>query len=771
MEQVTPQKHIETTPPIKTVEDLWNAILNDPDKTESFHKYIEEKYELQSKDEILNVSHVELSKLKDDIQGNESNFDNLWAFVYEDYMETKLETKGLDWVSLDLVMNWINTPRLNEIKQEFEVYFDNAFKKYDFISLSQKELFKISIVNKLLDSQLSSVWTDMMWSFSKKVTWATKHLQEWEYSEAISSVTDTSEFSEWSDIMKSSLDACMKTYTDKLDTIKQLIQSTYPNLSDTQLQNVFSNISEFKDPSFIENNIENFDITSIDFTKSEELNTELNTENIENIKKYILNSRENISDVADKLSQWDKMQEVVLDLISDKNFWGAMKGFLSILMKLSIIGDMIATFLWLDKKDPMGSLEKLSWKYNFFNWLLDQWQSESKNWEEEGKWVFKNINFWEQGFQENKWIIEKIMNELPQLDEKTLAQFWQDSFSKDWLKIKWVSLKFQGLKNSDNFENGVMKQWVLNDLLQQGFSNYENDLWALEVAEKQKIQAEKDAVKKSKVTELENKKTESAESILEKTTSIWRLSTMLDYSEMSNIDDWDDIFNIWDITAISLSEIKSAKNPQDAVKLIEEELWDEISEENKLQIATLCNQIILYLTHKNLDKDIETIWDLYDNSSDKSKEFFEYVSWKITLEKKELEWLQEKDQKLVDQLAKLWVKSTQEEMLAKSLLFIEEGKLSEWVKFWDNIMIYNPKNWQLSVGDINYQLYYWDNNENNFSEITIDKWLVSFNVWIIKNTANKISVLSFLQSTILSKDTEWVFISWNNKITLKIETA
>jgi hypothetical protein len=367
--------------------------------------------------------------------------------------------------------------------------------------------------------------------------------------------------------------------------------------------------------------------------------------------------------------------------------------------------------------------------------------------------------------------LKKIMNELPQIDEKTLAQFWQDSFSKDWLKIKWVSLKFQGLKNSDNFENGVMKQWVLNDLLQQGFSNYENDLWALEVAEKQKIQAEKDAVKKSKVTELENKKTESAESILEKTTSIWRLSTMLDYSEMSNIDDWDDIFNIWDITAISLSEIKSAKNPQDAVKLIEEELWDEISEENKLQIATLCNQIILYLTHKNLDKDIETIWDLYDNSSDKSKEFFEYVSWKITLEKKELEWLQEKDQKLVDQLAKLWVKSTQEEMLAKSLLFIEEGKLSEWVKFWDNIMIYNPENWQLSVGDINYQLYYWDNNENNFSEITIDKWLVSFNVWIIKNTANKISVLSFLQSTILSKDTEWVFISWNNKITLKIETA
>jgi hypothetical protein len=35
--------------------------------------------------------------------------------------------------------------------------------------------------------------------------------------------------------------------------------------------------------------------------------------------------------------------------------------------------------------------------------------------------VFKKINE----------LLKKIMNELPQIDEKTLAQFWQDSFSKD----------------------------------------------------------------------------------------------------------------------------------------------------------------------------------------------------------------------------------------------------------------------------------------------------------------------------------------------------
>lgn len=764
MDNFETKNDVEVTSWIKTIEDLSKSILNDPDRTESFHKFIEEKYWLQSSQEILNVTHNELEDLKNEVQSGNTDFENIWKLVYEDYIETQLETKGLESVNLNIITQGINTPRLNEIKQNFEAYFDDAFNGYDFISPSQKELFKISIANKLLDSQMSSIWTSMMWGLNEKITWAATKLQEWEYSEAISSFTDTSKFSEWSDMMKVSLDATMKNYTDKLDSIKQLIQDKYANLNVNQLQNVFSNINEFKDPLFIENNIENFDITTIDFTQTEEFNTEINTENI---KEYILNSRENISEVADKLSQWDKMQEVVLDLISDKNFWGAMKGFLGILMELPIIGDMISIFLWLDKKDPMGSLEMLSWKYNFFNWLLEQGLSESKNWKEEWKWIFENINFWEQGFQENKWIIEKIMKQLPQLDEKSLSQFWQDSFSKDWLELKWVHLKFEWLEDSDNFENWVMKQWVLNDLLQQWFINYENDLGSLEIAEKQKEQDEKDKIKTEKITELEKNKTESEKNIFDKNSTISTLSSLLNYSDMSHIDDWDDIFNIWDITDIPLSEIMSLKNPQDAVKLIEEQLWDNISKENKWQITELCNQIILYLTHKNLDKDIETIWDLYDNSSEKSKEFFEYVSWKIEREKKELKGLQWEDKNIIDKLTKLWVQPTQAEKLASELLFIEEWKLSEWVKFWDNSVKYNSENWELLVWDINYQLFYNGQTDNIFSDISVNEWIVTFYVLWQEKKATKFSVLKFLQDTLLSEEKESIFISWDNKITLK----
>lgn len=764
MTQVETQKHLNVSTSIKTVEDLSKSILNDPDKIQSFHKFIEEKYELQSKDEILNVSHDELSKLRNDIQASESNFDNLWAFVYDDYMETQLETRGLEWVSLNVVTKGIENPRLNEIKQEFEAYFDNVFKKYDFISPSQKELFKISIVNKLLDSQMSSVWTDMMWNFSNKVTWATKHLQEWEYSEAISSVTDTSEFSEWSDIMKSSLDACMKTYTDKLDTIKQLIQSTYPTLSIAQLQNIFSNISEFKDPSFIENNIESFDITTIDFSKSEEFNTEINTENI---KEYILNSRENISDVADKLSQWDKMQEVVLDLISDKNFWWAMKGFLGILMKLPIIGDMISTFLWLDKKNPMGSLEKLSWKYNFFNWLLNQWQVESKNWKGEWKWVFKDINFWEQNFQENKSVIEKIMSELPNLDEKSLAKFWQDSFSKDGVKIKWVSLRFQGLENSDNFENWVMKQWILNDLLKQGFSNYENDLWELDLIEQQKEQEKKEQEKNKKIMWLEDDKKQLTTSIVNANSNILWLSSILNESDLSNIEDWDDWFNIWDITDITLSDIKKSNTPEDAVKLIETQIWDDISEINKPQILELCNQIILYLSQNNIHKDIETIGDLFDESLDVSKDFFEYIKSNITLQKSELEQLQQEEDSIAKELDVLWVQPTREEKLAKSLLFIQEWTLSEWIQFWEYTLQYNPDNWELLLWDIKYKIFYNNSVDNIFSDMFVDKWMVTFNVWWIEKKAPKLAVLMFLHDSILSTETESIFKSKDSEITLQ----
>jgi len=530
----------EVSKNITTIEELWNKILNDPDKSESFHKFIESKYGLESKWEILNVTQLELEWLKKEIEWWNQDFDNIWKKVYEEYLETSLESKWLEFLDLDMLTQWEESPRLWDIKNQFEWYFDEKFSRYDFISNWQKELFKISIANKLINSQALWIWENILWGFEKTVTNVSEKLVKWEYSQAIDKISNTTNIKESWDIITQALNSNMQIYTSQLNSIEWYIQENHSDLNSNQLQNIFSNIDSFKDPKYLENQFDTFDIKTVDFSKIDTFNSDVN---VDNLKEYILQSKDNIHEKAKMLSKWDKVQEMVLDLIWDENFWWAMKWFLWLLMNLPVIWNMISTFLWLNQNDPMWSLEKLSWKYNFFEWLILQW----KNGNEEGKWVFKNIDFWKQGFHENKWVIEKIMDKIPQLNPKSISKFWQDWFSENWYELKWINIKFKGLDNPDNFTNWVLKQWVLNDILQEAMVKYENDIWALEIKEQQLEQSKVDKIKEDKINSLESNRSALNEEIHEKNDKIILLWNILNYSEMSNIDDWDDWFNIWDI--------------------------------------------------------------------------------------------------------------------------------------------------------------------------------------------------------------------------------
>jgi hypothetical protein len=246
---------------------------------------------------------------------------------------------------------------------------------------------------------------------------------------------------------------------------------------------------------------------------------------------------------------------------------------------------------------------------------------------------------------------------------------------------------------------------------------------------------------------------------------------------MMEIDDWDDWFNVWDITDISLSEIKKSKNIDEAMSWIQQEIWDKISKEDIIYITELVSKIKEYYEINSLHNDIETIWDLFDLSESKSKGFFDYIKSNIIQLNERNAQLSE-DQKTNDKL--LWDLLNQwdlveelsvEETLAKELWSIGEWNLSEGLKFWDKIIKYNPDNWELLVWDINYQLYYWDDKDNNFSEITLDKGMVNFQVSLMDNRVNKFSVIKFLQDSILSNKAASIFTSWDNKITLKKQTA
>ena len=102
MSQIEAQKINTNWESIKTVQQLSQRILNDPEKKESFHKFIEQKYWLQSHQEILNLTHDELQDFKNQVQSWNPNFENIWERVYQDYMETQLENKQVEGVNLDL---------------------------------------------------------------------------------------------------------------------------------------------------------------------------------------------------------------------------------------------------------------------------------------------------------------------------------------------------------------------------------------------------------------------------------------------------------------------------------------------------------------------------------------------------------------------------------------------------------------------------------------------------------------------------------------------
>ena len=758
--ETNPGNLSEVSKNITTIEELWNKILNDPDKSESFHKFIESKYGLESKWEILNVTQLELEWLKKELEWWNQDFDNIWKKIYEEYLETSLESKWLESLDLDILTQWEESQRLWDIKNQFEWFFDEKFSRYDFISNSQKELFKISIANKLINSQALWMWENILWGFEKTVTNVSEKLVKWEYSQAMDQISNTTNIKESWDIITQALNSNMEAYISQLNSIEWFIHENHSDLNSNQLQNIFSNIDSFKDPKYLENQFDTFDIKTVDFSKIDTFNSDVN---VDNLKEYILQSKDNIHEKAKMLSKWDKVQEMVLDLIWDENFWWAMKWFLGFLMDLPVIWNLISTFLWLNQNDPMWSLEKLSWKYNFFEWLISQW----KNGNEEGKWVFKNIDFWKQSFQENKWVIENIMDEIPQLNPKSINKFWQDWFSENWYELKWVNIKFKGLDNPDNYTNWILKQWVLNDILQEAMVKYKNDIWVLEIKQQQLEQSKADKIKEDKINSLESNRSALNEEIHEKNDKIILLWNILNYSEMSNIDDWDDWFNIWDITDISLIDIKNAKNWENALNIIQENIWDDILGSNKKQILELTTLILDYLSVNNLEKDIKTIWDLYDYSSDKSKWFFDFVSWRIQSNKSELENLIVQEKNISTDLENLWIEKTLEEKIATSLLSIEEGSIWETVKFWEYSLDYNASNWELIVWDLRYTIYFWDKIENNFSNIIVNKWTVDFSVYWQSVSVNKMSVIDFLSKSIMNKSDINIFESWDNKITLK----
>ena len=759
------EHHLES---INKVEDIASAILNSPEQTELFHKFIEQKYGLESTQKIHNVTKNELKDLRSELweANQQENFAALWKFVYEEVIEDQINKDIEKATSIENIVDGFDSNRLTDMQKLFESYTDQKFWNYDFLSWTQLNLLKLSIVDNFASSSFLELamnsWGDFKWEI-QEAFWL---LQEWEYSDALSQAKNGfSNFKESGDSLKRTLDNFLFPYELKLSEIDAYIKEKAPNLSIEEKKNIFSNIELFNNPKMLSEGVTSFDVTSIDFS-----NIQLNKNGIDTdiLKEFMVNSKEKIWNLASKLNEWDAAQNALLGLMDNELTGSVVKELLGFALKLPIVWKMLAVFLWIDPENPSESLDWLTLQYSTHKTLLDLWKTETKSGEAiKWEWVFENIDLWKQDFQTNKENINKILDLTWLQDKSELKQFWLDSFSKKWVEINGVLLKFEWLHDKDNFENGILKENYLSKILKQWLNKYEVQKEKLLIEkERQKIAEEEQKIQLS-ITQSSTELVNKGQEIVDLSQDIENISFLKNKENMQKIAEWDDWFNIWDVSDIKISEIITAESIEE---LLKKSIWEEVSqieEYHLLQLSLLQKYLQEYSKEHSLWNDISTLNDLYEWRSVESKEFFQYLDWEIKNKESLIAEIKSDQSEIVRKLETLNVWVSPDILLKQDLLDLASWDLSEW-------MVYN-KNWDVVKFDKDLQeLQLWNNtfvisNSGwfNFDKINIIEWWIEFTVAGRDILVWKMKVIDFLISAQNSEEQIETLVIWDKSVTLE----
>jgi hypothetical protein len=236
---------------------------------------------------------------------------------------------------------------------------------------------------------------------------------------------------------------------------------------------------------------------------------------------------------------------------------------------------------------------------------------------------------------------------------------------------------------------------------------------------------------------------------------------------MQKIAEWDDWFNIWDVSDIKISEIITGESIEE---LLKKSIWEEVSqieEYHLLQLFLLQKYLQEYSKEHSLWNDISTLNDLYEWRSVESKEFFQYLDWEIKNKESLIVEIKSDQSEIVRKLETLNVWVSPDILLKQDLLDLASWDLSEW-------MVYN-KNWDVVKFDKDLQeLQLWNNTfviSNsvwfNFDKINIIEWWIEFTVAGRDILVSKMKVIDFLISAQNSEEKIETLVIWDKSVTLE----
>lgn len=664
--------------------------------------------------------------------------------LYKEYVEKGLKEWKAEVVSLDALTKSIDSPRIDDLKKEFEKIINPILDKYDYLDIQTKDFIKIWMINSILKSPVWEIWESLIW-------WI------WIYIQKLSNIDPENLSSLWEAFKENPKDSwrtltleekfweILWNYTKKFDEIQEKLK-TNPSLTPEQKQNIISHIDWFRNPALVETGINWLDVSKIDVTKTTKNKNPLDTKAI---SEYMVNSREKILDLSKKLNLWDKAWDTIYGLMEGWGMvWEWVQKIIEVILKIPFIGKFFAMFLWLNP-DPKKAIEELrenASNFKYISSLKSLWVSKDKEWKTiEWKEPFKNIDLSEVNFNSVKNEIKEVKAIFWETKDEDLSSKWQSAFTNWYIKDD-ITLKFD-LWNKKEWKLSSQEfKKILNDWLEKFNKDKENKK-AKEETEKRETELKE---KTEQISQIDTDK--NALQLLSWVTINWLSDTawMWDYNDFKNIKFAEISWN----TDVDIVLKKAIWEWWQAWIISHESDYDKLSDNVRKVLKKAIEFIKEFINtweNKKLFYSQTTISNIINNS-----QFKEFIESKKTQKETELKWLI----------------SAQEKHGFANLVWTEiwrinsETKLSKWITVLEKNI--NLENGHLSIWSEAFKISWID---ATITDIIIDgsdnvkflweKWFFSWSKEIWKQ-----AFISWIQDLIL----KWKYeFNYNEGKTIKIE--
>lgn len=402
-------------------------------------KDLKDMYGIDIDKEVFNITAEELTKLKSDITSSNDKAKTIYENLFKEQIETKIQTSWIKEVSLDNALSWIKDKRVDNLKEIFTTWIDKLLEKdYPFL-WERKEMFKLIIVNSLINWEFFNQINDIKWWLSELI----KDLPSMDRTDVEHPIDLQSH---WNNA-KETFDKTIAKHLQILWEIKSIFDNQNPQLTLEEQKNVLSNIPNFNDPEKLEK-LTKVDINNLltpEFINQNKeahliLDSQENSEKItDKLSKYMLKSRNNFERRLKEINvSWDEMMWKIMNVVTQDNaVWEISQEIIKKLLKIPVIWFILSLLLWLNKTDPVKDFSEKVWWAKLYKSFTENIQNipnlkgliniktlNQKNLEPEFKKLSsvkpdntKNEDFLKQVFWE-EWYKEEIVKDPKKPNEK-----------------------------------------------------------------------------------------------------------------------------------------------------------------------------------------------------------------------------------------------------------------------------------------------------------------------------------------------------------------